>query len=441
MSNRRDIQFTYNPHNRATVLDCSFIVDSANGNGFGVRSLKRSGRIASVYMQSVVPPPNTPALGIARTYAAFAASAITNTGSSVLTGNIGITPGSAITGFPPGTFTGVENVDNAAAVAAKAAAQVAYTDLQARTPTIIAAALDGQSLSAGVYKSAGGTFTLAQAGGGTLTLNGSATDVFVFQTATTLTTGAGGVPVITLTGGALPSNVYWAVGSSATINSGNAGTFKGNIIAQVSITDTLGGDVKGSLIALTGAVTFSAASTVEVQPLSSAGSLAPGNPNPAPGLIVVNLQDDYNRYLGGYAGFAPGVSGVPLAVNASNLVIGNVYIIVSLGTTTAANWLTLGVPSGIVPAVGVSFIALAVGAGAGSGVVEAPVASGSGIDHIEVIGDPNLMNSFGPHIIGSVLKGGMQFILACYSGGVLTPPFDNTVIGLNFYMNNSAQGV
>src|ERR1700748_2627654 len=56
MANRRDIQFTYNPHNKATVLDCSFIVDSANGNGLGIRSLKGSARISSVFMHTSSTP-------------------------------------------------------------------------------------------------------------------------------------------------------------------------------------------------------------------------------------------------------------------------------------------------------------------------------------------------------------------------------------------------
>jgi hypothetical protein len=56
MSNRRDIQFTYNPHNKLTLLDCNFVVDSTNGNGFGIRSLKKSGRIASVFMHTTATP-------------------------------------------------------------------------------------------------------------------------------------------------------------------------------------------------------------------------------------------------------------------------------------------------------------------------------------------------------------------------------------------------
>ena len=212
-------------------------------------------------------PPGSPAMGTARTYGILAASAITNTGATVVTGNIGIYPNNAssVTGFPPGTYTGVLDAANGAALAAKNAAQTSYTDLFGRSATSISSTLDGQTLSAGVYTEASGTFNLAASGNGTLTFNGSATDIFVMRCTSTLTTGAGGIPTILLTGGALAANVYWVCGSSATINAGSAGTFNGNIIAQASVTDTLGGTVNGSLIALTGAVTISAATNINVQ--------------------------------------------------------------------------------------------------------------------------------------------------------------------------------
>lgn len=312
--------------NRPVLIDCNFVVDSANGNGLGIRQLKGSG-VQAVYMDSSASAPvGSPALGTSRTYAILGASAVTNTGSSVLTGNLGLYPGTAVTGFPPGTFSGQENVANVAAQQAQASALAAYTAAQAMTPTIIATALDGQTLTPGVYKSAGGTFSLAASGAGTLILNGPG--IYILQTASTLTTGAGGIPTITLTGGALASNVYWVVGSSATINSGSAGVFQGNIIAQVSITDTLGGTVNGSLIALTGAVTLSAASVINMQPLSTGLS-------PAPGYAWIQLANNYNRYCGGFSGFVSPLNGVNLAINGSALTIGNPYVIVLPGHASA----------------------------------------------------------------------------------------------------------
>lgn len=223
MSNRRDIQFTYNPHNKATILDCNFIVDSANGNGLGIRSLNQSGRIASVFMHTSSTP-------------------------------------------------------------------------------------------------------------------------------------------------------------------------------------------------------------------------AGGNPNPASGIIIANLQDNYNRYLGGYSGFVSPLSGTPISISGSSVMtVGAVYVITSLGTSTQANWVAAGLSSSIQAAVGVSFIAAITGGATGTGTVQAPKAAGAGVDHIEVQGDANLMGSIGANVLGAGL--GQQIIMACFKNTVLTAPADGTVIGLNFYMNNSAQGV
>jgi hypothetical protein len=200
--------------------------------------------------------------GTAAGFVILAGSAITNTGNTVITGNIGEYPGTAVTGFPPGTVSGTQQITNNVARQALLDANAAFINFNTVTGTTIASALDGQTLTAGTYNFASGAATLATSAPGTLTLNGSATDVFVIKTATTLTTGAGGAPTITLTGGALAKNVYWIVGTSATINSGTAGTFVGNIIAQASVTDTMGGTINGSLTALSGAVTIGAAATI-----------------------------------------------------------------------------------------------------------------------------------------------------------------------------------
>lgn len=225
MSNRRDIQFTFNPHNKGTLLDCNFVVDSTNGNGFGIRSLKQSGRVATAFMH---------------------------------------------TSAAPGT------------------------------------AYNGQV-----------------------------------------------------------------------------------------------------------------------------------NPNPIAGIIQVTLQDNYNTYLGGSAGFVSPLSGTPILVTAG-LTVGHAYVITLVGTTTQAQWQALGLSPTIPAAPGVSFIAITAVAGVGTGVVEQTVSAG--IDHVEVIGDPNSMNN---EAQGSIIGAGagMILILACYKNTVLTAPADGTVIGLQFYMNNSDVGV
>ncbi len=408
----------YTMHVMPVLLDCNFIVDSTNANG--IRSLKGPA-VTSVKMNAVSSEPaGSPALATARSYGILGASAVTNTGSSVITGNLGISPGTSVTGFPPGTFTGREDIANVAAANAKAAAQASYTDLQARSPTTIATELGTQSLTAGVYKAASGTFTL----NGTLTLTGSATDIFVFQTTTTLVTGGSSTPVITLAGGALASNVYFVVGSSATINSGFTGTMNGTVIAQTSITDTLGGTVNGSLIALTGAVTLSAATAINAQtPATIAGS-------PPAGYIVVKLADNYARSFNNVSAQVMPSSGTSLTSVTSGLV----YVITSLGTATLAQLQAKGLPLGVTPAVGVAFVATATGTIGGSAAVQQVMSSGSGIDHIETVGDPN--TTLANQAQGS--NGGGYMIMACMNQNIITAPADGTVISLSMYLSNSS---
>jgi hypothetical protein len=202
-----------------------------------------------------------PFLATAGNYAVLAATAVTNTGSSVLTGNLGLNPGTSVTGFPPGTISGSEDVDNTAAMNAQASALSAYIALNAMSATTIANVLDGQTLVPGNYKFSAGSVSLAGSGNATLTLNGAGN--YVFQVPSTLVTGAGGIPTITLSGGATAAKIYWVVGSSATINVSGSGVFKGNIIANTSITID-GGSAMSSLVALTGAVTISAATAISV---------------------------------------------------------------------------------------------------------------------------------------------------------------------------------
>lgn len=175
---------------------------------------------------------------------------------------------------------------------------------------------------------------------------------------------------------------------------------------------------------------------------TSAPLAGSGNPNPASGLIQVILADNYNKYLHGTSGFVSPLSGSNLAVNVTALTIGQAYTVTVLGTTTAAQWITLGIAASIANSstgvqVGTSFIALATGSG-GTGQVQ--LASGSGIVSIEVVGDPNM--SIAP--VGTP-GNGAQFILQCLgatnsSTTTLIPkaPADGTVIALTFAMNDSA---
>lgn len=287
MSNRRNNQFMWNPHNKATVLDCNFIVDATNGNGFGIRSLDKGGRIANVFMN---------------TSAAFTA-----------TYNNSVN----LTGIASGTAT-----------------------LKVGMP------VQGTGIPAG-------------------------------------------------------SKIASIVSSSAiTISAA-----------------TTGG-------ATTGSVTY--------QGITTSGLV---NPNPAAGVILVYLQDNYNTYLGGYSGFVSPLSGSTIT---SGMTKGVPYVIVSLGSSTLAQWQTAGLEVGIVPAVGVAFIAAATSI-AGGGAVQASATAGSGITNIEVLGNSALTNSNGGVVIGAGI--GMQLILQCFASGTRTAPANNSVVGMNFYMNDSESGV
>ena len=291
MSNRRNIQFTYSPHNKLILLDCNFIVDSANGNGLGIRSLKGSGRIASVYMHS------------AYTATSSVNNSVTITNLSPSTANLSVGMGVSGTGIPIG----------------------------ARIASIV-----------------------------------SSTSI----TITSATTGGAGTPTLT----------FW---------------------------------------------------------------VAPGANVPS-GYIVVNLQDNYYRYLGGSTGFGVPISGSAILVASAGVTLGTAYIIVSVGTTSAAQWQSIGLPANISPAVGVTFIATKTGTATGTGAVEVPATAGAGVFNIAVVGDPNVMNSNGAYVAGA--SQGMQIISACYADSagdapVVAAPADNTIIGMLFNMNDSAQGV
>lgn len=192
-----------------------------------------------------------PDLGAAAPFASLAGSTLTNTGASVLTGDLGLSPGTSVTGFPPGTVTGTQHINDATAAQAKLDTTAAYNDLAGRTPT---ANLTGQdlgtlTLNAGIYK-----FNTSAQLTGTLVLDGqnNPNAVFVFQMGSTLTTAA--ASVVSLINGASADNVFWQVGSSATI--GTTTDMQGTIIAQASITMNTGATLTGRTLAQTGAVTL-----------------------------------------------------------------------------------------------------------------------------------------------------------------------------------------
>jgi hypothetical protein len=218
---------------------------------------------------------NRPPMNTASFYAVIGSSKVTNTGNTLLNGNLGLMPGTSVVGFPPGIYSGVRNVANSPALIAKQSAQAAYTNIKTRPPGSVLSALDGLTLVPGTYTSAS-SMTLGQSTGATLTLDagGNSQAQWLFQIGSTLTTGAGGASQIIFINGGCPANVYWQVGSSATINVTPLSVFVGSILAQISI--TIGsGIVQGTMVALTGAVTITSASTIGSMATSKSSGCAP----------------------------------------------------------------------------------------------------------------------------------------------------------------------
>jgi hypothetical protein len=189
-------------------------------------------------------------LGTAATYSVLGGQAVTNTGPSILDDNVGVSPGTAITGFPPGITLGVAHAGDAHAAGAQADLITAYNDAAGRASTAnIAGDLGGMTMTTGVY-TASSSIGLT----GTLTLDaqGDPNAVFIFQVGSTLTTAS--ASSVSMINGAQPCNVYWQIGSSATL--GTASTFKGTIMALTSITVTTGTNVEGRALARNGQVSL-----------------------------------------------------------------------------------------------------------------------------------------------------------------------------------------
>jgi len=235
--------------------------------------------VATVSLASMAYAQTVP-LGNATSFSVLGASAITNTGNTVVTGDLGISPNNAssVTGFPPGMVIGATHYADAVALAAQNDVTTAYNTLFSRAcGTTIAADLGGSVLVPGVYCSAS---SMGLTGALTLDAQGDPNAVFVFQIGSALTT-ASGASVNVINGGQI-CNVFWQIGSSATLGTGT--NFQGNIIALSSITLNTGSSVSGRVLARTGAVTLSN-NAVSVCSLAPGGSVLPTleksfSPNP-----------------------------------------------------------------------------------------------------------------------------------------------------------------
>ena len=200
------------------------------------------------------PPPGSVNLGICSTYAVMAGSTVVNTGPTIITGDMGLSPGSAVVGFPPGIVIGTMHITDTMAAACAVDLTAAYNDAAGRTlaPISISGNIGGMTLVGGLYKSTSGMAI----SGGDLTLDGGggSTSVWIFQMASTFVMTAG--RQVILTNGAQANNVYWQVGTSATIQAG-ASCF-GTLMADQSITLQTGATLRGRALTRIGGVTLDA---------------------------------------------------------------------------------------------------------------------------------------------------------------------------------------
>ncbi len=228
-------------------------------------------RVASLVLPLlVVLSAHADVLGSADAFGILGATAVTNTGPSVVYQNLGVWPGNSITGFPPGIVLGTIHNDDAVAMQAQADALTGYNYLAGLSPTqnLTGQDLGGLTLDAGVY-----FFASSAQLTGTLNLDfqGQSNMMIVFQIGSTLTTaGASKVQIINP---GMNDQVFWQVGSSATV--GTTTDFYGSIIAEQSITLNTGANIDcGRGIGLNGAVTMDTNSV-------DTGSCASGVPEPA----------------------------------------------------------------------------------------------------------------------------------------------------------------
>ena len=236
-------------------------------------------------------------LGTATPFAVLAGTTVTNTGPTVVSGNLGVSPGSAVTGFPPGkVIKGAKHVADAKALQAQNDLVTAYDDAAGRTPaTTVTKDLGGKILAPGVYRTA-----KAMSLTGTVTLDaaGDPDAVFIFQAGSTLITA--GSSTVALVNGADPCNVFWQVGSSATLRTDT--TFVGTIMALTTATLKTRATVVGRVLARNGAVNLDTNTITQPNCAARAGGPSPtpsrlSSTSGVPGDLFVDLLEPRDELL------------------------------------------------------------------------------------------------------------------------------------------------
>jgi hypothetical protein len=251
-------------------------------------------------------------LGTAGAFVVLGGQTVTNTGASVLNGDLGVAPGTALPGFGSAVVNGATHADDAVAKRAQLDVTTAYDTAagQPVTQDLTGTDLGNRTLKAGVYRyssSAGLTNTL------TLDAENNPDAQFVFQIGSTLTTAS--ASRIALINGASPCNVFWKVTSSATLGTGTV--FKGNVLALTSITLNTGASVTGRALARNGAVTLdrsvldrstcdTGTSPVAPGTISVGGPGGPGGPGSPGGTSPGTPADGSTPPAGGSAKRPPG---------------------------------------------------------------------------------------------------------------------------------------
>lgn len=241
----------FTKNTRQLYVDSSPITSFVSGEACpaGSTALLPSFPPVPVAPPDVIPTPPAPFSSLCPLYqfAILGATTVTNTGLSAITGDLGVSPGTAVTGFPPGTVTGTIYAGVEPAGTAQAQATVRYNDLSgtACEVNLTGQDLGGKTLAPGVY-----CFDTSAQLTGTLTLSGAGT--YIFQMGSTLTTASNSA--VLLTDGATSNNVHWQIGSSATLGIETA--FFGNVYALANVTMNTGASLIGRAVAQTGAVTL-----------------------------------------------------------------------------------------------------------------------------------------------------------------------------------------
>ena len=211
--------------------------------GAGLASIVAMGLLFAGGAQAANPPVQ---LGSDASFSVLAGSTVTNTGPTTMFGDLGLDPGSAVTGAPHSL--GAMHIDDGVAIKAKSDLVTGYNDAAGRPSTQLSADVSGQSFTPGVYNAS--SSLLLSAGAMTLNAQGDPNAVFIFKVASSLTTGS--ATTVQLINGAQPCNVYWQIGASATL--GTNSRFIGTVMALTTITAQTGMTMDGRLLARNGAV-------------------------------------------------------------------------------------------------------------------------------------------------------------------------------------------